>query len=208
MLFSSWLKQVKKKLKWKRRRWIFSVWILVLCGIGYIWDQYGSTAPFVRQESIAVGGIPVQSEEQEVLLRKMYICGEEEQSLGMLNGEQIQKLQGDHPEWQLERDDQEMLVFTQYIDDLSPKCKEEAFFGMDSSGHLSLFLGPPSEDQVIRTFFQIDIDYLESSLPADTVEQLYDGIPVRDVDEYNSVLSTYSDYAIEATEKAMKATEP
>lgn len=71
-----------------------------------------------------------------------------------------------------------------------------AFFGIDEGGNLSLYEGHPDENQVLRSFFQIDIEYLESSLPQETVEQLYRGIRVTDYAEYNSVLSTFSDYAV------------
>jgi forespore regulator of the sigma-K checkpoint len=54
----------------------------------------------------------------------------------------------------------------------------------------------PAADNVIRTFFQLDIRYLESSLPKETLKQLQDGIRITDMAEYNSVLSTFSDYAM------------
>jgi forespore regulator of the sigma-K checkpoint len=46
---------------------------------------------------------------------------------------------------------------------------------------------------------------LESSLPREAVQSLYDGIRVADYADYNSVLSTFSDFAMmEETEKVMK----
>lgn len=82
--------------------------------------------------------------------------------------------------------------------------KENTYFGLDDQGILSLFEGLPSEKKVIRSFFQLDVEYLESSLPRDMVDQLYEGIEVTDYAEYNSVLSTFSDYAIDISEEVMK----
>ena len=81
---------------------------------------------------------------------------------------------------------------------------DNAYFGIDDNGHLSLFDGDPEANQIIRTFFQLDIDYLESSLPHETVMQLYQGIRVSDQEEFNSVLSTFSPFAVEVTEKMME----
>ncbi|WP_420491488.1 BofC C-terminal domain-containing protein, partial [Neobacillus drentensis] len=55
--------------------------------------------------------------------------------------------------------------------------------------------------------FQVDIQSMESSLPESVLKELHQGIRVSDVEEYNSVLSTFSDYAVELTEKVMKHQE-
>nr|WP_276562957.1 BofC C-terminal domain-containing protein [Paenibacillus anseongense] len=108
-----------------------------------------------------------------------------------------------HPNWLLSVSPSGEITFTENIEDLSPACKEKAVFGIDGSSNLSLFNGTPAKDNVIRTFFQLNIKHLESSLPPDTVEKLREGIRISDMEEYNSVLSTFSDYAVEETEKAM-----
>ncbi|MNI90437.1 hypothetical protein D3C73_1479580 [compost metagenome] len=48
---------------------------------------------------------------------------------------------------------------------------------------------------MIRTFFQLDVQHMKSSLPGDAVNQLYSGIRISDLADYNSVLSTFSEYA-------------
>ena len=47
----------------------------------------------------------------------------------------------------------------------------------------------------MRTFFQLDVGSMESSLPRDVIQRLEEGIRIQDMEEYNSVLSTFSDYA-------------
>lgn len=81
---------------------------------------------------------------------------------------------------------------------------ENTYFGLDENGILSLFEGLPSEKKVIRSFFQLNVEHLESSLPRDMVNQLYEGIKVTDYAEYNSVLSTFSDYAVDISEEVLK----
>lgn len=70
----------------------------------------------------------------------------------------------------------------------------EAYMGIDADGQLTLFEGPPHQKKPIETFFQLDIEHLETSLPHETVSQLYEGIRVRDMEEYSSVLSTMNDF--------------
>lgn len=45
---------------------------------------------------------------------------------------------------------------------------------------------------------------LKSSLPENIWKELHEGIRVQDIEEYNSVLSTFSDYAREAAEHVMQ----
>lgn len=81
--------------------------------------------------------------------------------------------------------------------------QENSYIGVDENGVLSLFEGPPRQEKVIRSFFQINVEFLESSLPQEIVEQLYRGIQVSTLSEYNSVLSTFSDYAVELSEEVI-----
>lgn len=86
---------------------------------------------------------------------------------------------------------------------ISPAAAEkvDVYFGVDRDGQLVLFDGPPREERTIRTFFQLDIERMESSLPRSYVEQLKKGIRVADADEFNSVLSTLADFAKEPAER-------
>lgn len=68
----------------------------------------------------------------------------------------------------------------------------ELYMGIDSKGNLVLYEGSTEKKKPIETFFQLDIEYLETSLPHETVGQLYEGIRIRDLEEYNSVLSSLS----------------
>lgn len=134
----------------------------------------------------------------EVLLHVVYVCGEETESLGSLQPDEVVSLLSLHPGWTASMEPDGIRVrLEQRVNDLSPHCKSHAYFGIDRNGHFSLYDGEPKDDKVMRTFFQLDIQYLESSLPAGQFEQLSRGIRVCDIEEYNSVLSTFSDYAID-----------
>ncbi|UVI28102.1 BofC C-terminal domain-containing protein [Paenibacillus spongiae] len=141
-----------------------------------------------------------------VKLHRTYLCGEEWSALGSMDAKQVIRMLSEHPEWMATLDRNGTVMMEQKIDDLSDECKKSAYFSVDKSGNLSLFDGPPKKEKVMRTFFQLDVEYMESSLSKDQLEQLNNGIRVSDKDEYNSVLSTFSDYALDKSERVMKPT--
>ncbi len=192
-------RQIKKKFRRKRSWLTLAAVFITVAAIGvmsmarqgedvvHVWEPTD-----IREDTVI-----------EVWLKKQYVCGEDEQLLGQLDAAEVDRISSEHPEWQLNRTSNEVR-FVQQIEDLSPYCKSNAYFGVDGSGHLSLFDGKPDEEKVLQTFFQLNVEYLESSLPHATVEQLYTGIKVNDFAEYSSVLSTFSDYAVEVAEKVLK----
>ena len=134
----------------------------------------------------------------QTILHRVYVCGEEIEQLDELNYEKVVIMAEQNPNWELTVDQSYTLIrFVEKIDDLSPYCKKNAFFGVNSEGELSLFDGLPSEEKIMKTFFQLNVPYLESSLPDQELEHLMTGIRIRDIDEYDSVLSTYSEYSME-----------
>ncbi|MCS7458705.1 BofC C-terminal domain-containing protein [Paenibacillus doosanensis] len=221
MILLSLLNKIKKKLRWKRR-WLTLAAVLLLAGLSTAAAAllHSMTAPEERGWSGAdqsVFGRQVkpseQSEEEvkamlkqmegqrEAFTKKAYVCGDELQMLGSMSASQIFDYHKKHPALTVVLGEDGRVYFTERVDDLSPQCKTNAYFGLDAQGNLSLFEGVPEGKQVIRTFFQLNIEFLESSLPSETVKQLYRGIPVSNLDEYNSVLSTFADFAVEETPK-------
>jgi len=143
----------------------------------------------------------------EVILHRSYICGEETRKLGRHSASETIALLQAHREWDAVFDAAGKVVMEEIVDDLSPLCRKTAYIGMDNDGNLSLFSGPPEKEKVLRTFFQLDIESLETNLPVDRVQQLVKGIRVTDKDEYNSVISTFSDYARGKTAGVMNPAE-
>ncbi|MGG1598844.1 BofC C-terminal domain-containing protein [Paenibacillus naphthalenovorans] len=218
-------KQLKKKLR-VRRRWMNLAGFLFVAGTlaAGFWlfsDRLAGPAAWKEQEQAVFGRnmkefrqpedevlkmVAGMDGQREAYMKKAYVCGEEFQRLGMMSSTDILAYHRTHPSYMVSLDEGNKVYFTETVDDLSPQCKENAYFGLDTKGNLSLFEGVPGSggESIIRTFFQLNIEHLESSLPRETVKQLYRGIRVRDLDDYNSVLSTLSDYAMEETENVLQ----
>ncbi|MEC0124811.1 BofC C-terminal domain-containing protein [Paenibacillus pabuli] len=139
-----------------------------------------------------------------VVMETQYICGVETEQLGKMAVPQLKILLIQHPEWEAEVKSPEVLHIKQHVDDLSPICKEQAYISIDAVGNLNLYEGRPGEEKVIRTFFQMDVGSLETSLPEGVLEQLQQGIRIQDKDEYDSVISTFSDYAVDEAGKEVR----
>jgi len=212
MEFSLW-KQLKKKLR-RNKRPLLTLGSLLIAML--VFANHAQAAPILNnmrsdldEEAPAA---PVRSVIEllatetgpfNVQLRKVYLCGEEQQTLGSKTSTEVIAIMRDHPGWTAMLNQEGEVVLEQLVDDLSEHCKGRAYFSLDKTGKLSLFDGPPKKEKVLRTFFQIDIEYMESSLPKERLEQLSNGIRISDKDEYNSVLSTFSDFAVERSKKVM-----
>ncbi|WP_068615816.1 BofC C-terminal domain-containing protein [Paenibacillus tuaregi] len=210
--------------RWRRAIWTVSACCLVAClaWLGMLLSDKLEQA-MTREEPAALatlGNLSTISMEttspdferaltemkgsRTVHLNKIYTCGEESQILGRMESAEIIDLLNKHPEWKGRVDAEGTVWLDHHIDDLSDICKRSGYIGLDRNGNLSLFEGPPKEEKVMRTFFQMDIEFMESALPEDVIRQVKQGIRIQDVEEYNSVLSTFSDYAVEASQKVMQ----
>lgn len=139
-----------------------------------------------------------------VHLNKIYTCGEENLVLGLMRPWEIAELARTHEEWKGRLASGGDVWFDEHVEGLSELCGREGYIGIDNHGNLSLFDGPPKKEKVIRTFFQLDVETMESALPSEVLKQLQDGIRIQDVEEYNSVLSTFSDYAVPESDQMMQ----
>ncbi|MFC5650106.1 BofC C-terminal domain-containing protein [Paenibacillus solisilvae] len=218
MEFSLW-KQLKKKLRRSRRPvWQLGCWfgaaiaLFALFAPARAMAQSGERNMVLLDEepSVQAQSVIRTLEEHEglltVKLHRIYICGEEQTVLGQMAAADVLHLLQQHPEWMAVQEKSGAIVMQQQIDDMSESCKRNAFIGLDKHGNLSLFDGAPKKEKVLKTFFQLDVRYMESNLPKEQVEDLMNGIRITDKDAYNSVLSTFSDYAMEKSEKVMKRT--
>ncbi|WP_144027096.1 BofC C-terminal domain-containing protein [Paenibacillus sp. FSL R7-0273] len=141
-----------------------------------------------------------------VHLKTVYVTGEEIQTLsGLKTPGQLKGLIEDRPGWSGWISAEGDLWLEKRVNDLSPLTKQNAYIGVDEEGNLSLFKGRPEGEEVLKTFFQMDMGSMKSSLPEEVWKQLHDGIRVQDIEEYNSVLSTFSDYARDSAEQVMQA---
>lgn len=224
-------RQLKKRWRrWRRVIWTYSLFILIaaLAWTGqHMTEQMKTllTRSVVGKQLAKETLTYLQSTDEEAVdqklfmqrlnnadqklnvhLRTTYVCGEEIENVGRLDASGIYSLMNEHPAWRGSLDQKGDVWLDETVsDDLSPACKGSAYMSIDDNGNLTLFDGPPKEEKVIRTFFQLDISSMESTLPQDVLKQLQDGIRIQDIDEYHSVLSTFSDYAAGRAEGVMKS---
>ncbi|MHA0858378.1 BofC C-terminal domain-containing protein [Paenibacillus sp. CMAA1364] len=223
-------KQLKRNwMKWKRR--IGATALFLIISILALWGTQLSvkfksllhTEPPIAVETLQyIQNISTRIEPQQlnvdvkrlnesnihpVVIRTNYICGNEVKVMGDMNKDEILKLMKEHPTWTIQFGVNEEVSLVESIEDLSPLCKQKAYISVDVNGHLSLYEGPPKEEKVLKTFFQLDINSMESALPDGVLDQLIEGIRIQDMDEYNSVISTFSDYAQSYSENVMKRSE-
>jgi forespore regulator of the sigma-K checkpoint len=206
MEFSLW-KQLKRRLRRKRRPlWMLGGLLPLLILTVAIPQQTYAALSVEDNHATVLQALRSQHGPVTVNVHRLYVCGEEMRPLGRIDSKQLVQLLTAHPEWEAAAFDQSSssLLIEHHVDDLSAYCKSHAYIGMDKDGNLTLFDGEPKKEKVVRTFFQLDVRYMESSLPQDKLDQLTRGIRISDIDEYNSVLSTFSDFARSDNEKVMK----
>lgn len=165
-------------------------------------------AEWVLQREQLLQKISQSGIRRRVHLKIEYVSGEEIQTLpGTKTVDQIKGIFAADADWRGWLSSKGDLWLWKKVDDLSPACKKNAYMGVDEQGNLTLFKGPPADEEVLKTFFQMDIGTMKSSLPDHIWKQLQDGIRIQDIEEYNSVLSTFSDYSRDTAEEVMQSKE-
>ncbi|WP_419872199.1 BofC C-terminal domain-containing protein [Candidatus Pristimantibacillus sp. PTI5] len=207
MEFSLW-KNLKKQLRRKRRpTWSLGAFMpfLLACWLVLPQEEYVFAEPDQSEMQSIIQKLEKEDGPLTVEVHRIYVCGEESKPLGRMMSKQVVQLLNKHPEWKAKFVQAQSIVYVeQRVEDLSEHCKANAYMGVDKQGNLNLYDGVPKKEKVVRTFFQLDVRYMESSLPQDKLDQLTKGIRISDMEEYNSVLSTYSDYAATKNQKVMK----
>lgn len=128
-----------------------------------------------------------------VVLERVYLDGEQSQEVFEETIYSMEKFWEKYAQWDLVDMEERKVVFHKKIDDISPLLKANGYFGVTEDGILSIFNGKPEESNVIQSFFQIDVGKLESA----KWEQLKAGIPVKNKNHYEKVLSTFKHYTKE-----------
>lgn len=196
------LKKLKRQFR-RKRAWLLAGVLLALAGawLGHALSRQHVPAATSGEEPLSVHAAVRHEAEFEVVLHKRFLCGDEYESLGFHLETETKLMLRDHPDWKLEGIDGDKIVYVVEVADFSAACRDRAYFGLDGTNSLALFEGKPGEGRVIRTFFQIDVEHMENTLPRETVAELFTGIKVTDYAEYKSVLSTFSDYALPGAEQ-------
>lgn len=190
---AGWVKRLRQKLRNRRPALILASFIVLALTVGVRWyaiDQ--SDQADHNQEAAAV----LAAQKLEMVIQNRYLLGpmvEERRTFSTKEMDQFHELAKNLT---FIKEEQGKYIFERKVDDLSPVLKEKGVIGVDRNGMLTLYEGDPKENNVIQTFFQIDLERLETSLPAEEINQLQQGIHFSSLAEFNSILSTYGEYAV------------
>ncbi|MGD8188848.1 BofC C-terminal domain-containing protein [Brevibacillus ginsengisoli] len=142
-----------------------------------------------EEKAVAVMGKPL-----ELVLKRTYLCGPKDEERVRVEPQTIEQLLSKYIGWEIASVGADSVVLKKAENDLSPLCKSNGHFGLSQGNVLTLFNGLPGEQKVIQTFYQINTARLEAGLPKNELDLLKKGIRVHDLAEYNSILSTYSEF--------------
>lgn len=136
----------------------------------------------------------------ELVLAHTYLCGLKDEEKKELKDVSLEQALTNYAGWEIISAERNKLILLKRENDIAPACKANGYFGLSAEGVLTLFNGLPVEQDVIQAFYQINTKRMETSLPKEDIESLRKGIRVRDLAEYNSVLSTYGEFQSEVSE--------
>jgi len=186
----------------KNRKWlVYASWtIALLTGLvaGFFLADSGKDAGGLRQwfTTASTRSVDAVGKPYKLVLARTYLCGvrDEEHKPTSLN--HLAETMVDYKGWEIVSADSAKMILMKREQDISPRCKENGHFGISPDGMLTLFHGVPSEQEVVQTFYRINTAKMEASLSKEEVENLKHGIRVRDLAEYNSILSTYGEFQL------------
>lgn len=169
--------------------------------LGVVLSQSGGKESASLTQLLAGGtgrSLEAAGNSYNLVLTRSYLCGvrDEEHKPVALN--HIADSMADYKGWEIVAADASKMILLKREHDISPECKENGHFGLSTDGMLTLFHGLPADQEVVQTFYRINTEKMEASLPKEEVESLKRGIRVRDLAEYNSVLSTYGEFQLSA----------
>ncbi|MHC0035778.1 BofC C-terminal domain-containing protein [Pseudoneobacillus sp. C159] len=126
----------------------------------------------------------------EVILQRTYLDGEISEEKVIETIWSMENFWAKYEQWELINTYHNGLVFRRQMDDISPLLKANGYFGITEDGTLSIFNGRPHQTNIIQSFFQLNIEKLESRKHL----ELKKGIPIKTKDRYVNVLETFKPY--------------
>ncbi|GAE30405.1 intercompartmental signaling factor BofC [Alkalihalobacillus hemicellulosilyticus] len=126
----------------------------------------------------------------QVVLERVYLDGEKSKEYVEETILSMEDFWAFYEDWELIDQNGEEIIFRKEMFDISPLLKINGYFGLTEEGVLTIFEGEPSHEKVIQTFFYIDTSKLKSH----HYTELENGIPVKDLRNYEEVLQVFSQY--------------
>ncbi|MFX3624541.1 MAG: BofC C-terminal domain-containing protein [Ectobacillus sp.] len=127
-----------------------------------------------------------------VILQRAYLDGEVSEEIFAENVSSLEQMLQRYRDWQLVDRDDMQIVLQKRINDISPLLKTSGYFGVSKDGILQIFKGAPKADNVIHSFFQIDVKKLESYQR----ERLERGVRIKSRERYVKMLNEMKSYSI------------
>lgn len=156
-----------------------------------------------NQHNIQVGKVEKETETKayevtgplsiEVVLQRHYLDGEVSKELVTETILSMEDFWAAYSSWELVKQEQGKIIFKKEIDDISPLLKANGYFGVSEDGILKVYDGKPSLNNVIQSFYQLNIEELESRKQ----QELMNGIPVLSKDNYQDVIKSFKNYSLQ-----------
>jgi len=173
-----------------RFKWLLLLFVGLLgVGLANLYENGKRAVPVVEKAVVPAKDGPI-----ELILAKHFLCGVKEQEHKKIADQTVEQVLGGYKGWEIVSIHEKKIELAQEVNDISPQCKQNGYFGLSADSVFTLFDGLPADKKVIQTFYQINTAKMEASLPKEELEQLKKGIKVNDVAEYNSILSTYGEF--------------
>lgn len=164
---------------------ILSIFFSFIIGI-FIFQSFAKAENHNEYNTLSING------QLTVILQLFYLDGEVEEEIVIEKPANLASLWDEYEHWTLVDMNEEQVVFKKEIDDISPMLKANGYFGLTEDQTLSVFYGKPNNSNIIQSFYQIDIEKMETRL----LKQLKEGIPVRDKNQFKQILKAFKPYSI------------
>jgi forespore regulator of the sigma-K checkpoint len=172
--------------------------VMLLFGAFYFTFFYTEEKQAADRENVQqseTGDLPadvVSAHTVTVKLERVYLDGEISEEIVQETIWSMEDFWAAYADWQLIDMTEDEVVFQKQVDDISPLLKTNGYFGISENGVLSIFNGKPGQAEIIQSFFQIDVEKLESN----SHETLMKGIPVKSKQKFEEVLESFKQYSV------------
>lgn len=127
-----------------------------------------------------------------VILHKVYVNGEVIEEIYINQHKSLDEVKKEFKGWKVVEENDDEIVLMKKINDLSPTLKSKGYLGISSKGMLNLYIGMPSGNNIIESFFQIDTSKLE----VNKQKQLERGIKISTKKRYDLILNSLKDNSL------------
>ncbi|QQE73274.1 BofC C-terminal domain-containing protein [Brevibacillus composti] len=185
-----------------RRQWmVYTAWSAALAAGLVGGFLAGKSVADTRSGAVSVATTAdagMMSGAYQVVFARTYLCGVKTEEVTKVPRSEVAQTLTAHQGWEIVAAEPDKLILLKRENDLAPECKENGYIGISADGMLTLFHGLPEEAEVIQTFYRISTEKMEARLSPEEIASLKKGIRIRDLAEYNSVLSTFGEFQIGA----------